>query len=120
MTYEQHPGRKPDAERIARIRRLNDAFRNSLIGGQVYFTNGVSELGLPFVAAAVRAVRKFETFDAAIDPYGEHDFGSVVVAGRKLFWKLDYYDRSQQCGSNDPADPSQTTRVLTIMLADEY
>jgi len=37
-----------------------------------------------------------------------------------MFWKIDYYDRSLEYGSNDPADPSQTVRVLTIMLASEY
>jgi len=32
-----------------------------------------------------------------------------------------YYERTGQCyGSPDPVDPSLTTRVLTIMLADEF
>ncbi|WP_347339793.1 DUF3768 domain-containing protein [Bradyrhizobium rifense] len=54
------------------------------------------------------------------DPYSEHDFGSVSVDGTNLFWKIDYYDLSLQYGSNDPSDPAQTARVLTIMLAEEY
>ena len=54
------------------------------------------------------------------DPYGEHDFGCVTVDGRKVFWKIDYYDRECRYGSECPADPAQTTRVLTIMLASEY
>ena len=40
--------------------------------------------------------------------------------GQRIFWKIDYYDRSLSQGSEDPADPKQTVRVLTIMLADEY
>lgn len=54
------------------------------------------------------------------DPYGEHDFGSLIVDGNKVFWKIDYYDKGMQYASPDPANLSVTVRVMTIMLADEY
>ena len=44
----------------------------------------------------------------------------MVIDGTMLFWKIDYYDKQVEYGSEDPADPAKTTRVLTIMLADEY
>ena len=51
--------------------------------------------------------------------------GSTISApSRKAtsaaFRKIDYYDRATEAGSPDPADPAVTTRVLTLMRADEY
>jgi hypothetical protein len=108
------------AARTSRIRNFNDAFRTTLEGGRCLFTAGVSDLGVPFSTAALVAVRAFKDFTADNDPYGEHDFGSFEIGEQKLFWKIDYYDLSLEFGSNDPADPAQTKRVLTIMLAEEY
>ena len=104
----------------AKIRALNDAFRTTMSGGRVMMTAGVQALGEKTVASALTAVREFTAFSADTDPYKEHDFGSFEIAGRKFFWKIDAYDAEMQFGSEDPADPSKTTRVLTIMLAEEY
>jgi hypothetical protein len=65
-------------------------------------------------------VATFSAFNEDNDPYGEHDFGSFELCSRKFFWKIDYYDKELRCGSEDPADPEKTTRVLTLMLAEEY
>ena len=37
-----------------------------------------------------------------------------------LFWKIDYHDERCEFGSEDPSDPTRTTRVLTLMLSSEY
>ena len=105
----------------AAIAALNDAFRRSGgVEGRVLFTAGVSSLGIEFSHLALGLVRLFDKFDGDNDPHGERDFGALEFKGRKLFWKIDYYDRELEYGSPDPADPAVTTRVLTIMLAEEY
>lgn len=109
------------SSRTDRIRSLNDAFRQTLvIGGQCVVTSGVAALDPELVAKALSAVRSFSTFTEDNDPYGEHDFGSFEIGDQRFFWKIDYYDTTLAYGSEDPADPAQTKRVLTVMLAEEY
>ena len=103
-----------------RIRVLNDNFRSTFVGGQVVMTRGVADLPLDVQARLILAVQSFSNFTKDNDPYGEHDFGSIEIAGEKYFWKLDYYTPDLTAGSEDPADPDKTARVLTIMRADEY
>ena len=103
-----------------KIRALNDAFRTTMTGGKVLLTAGVDALPSDVKAMVIRRVATFSDFNADNDPHGEHDFGSIAIAGHKLFWKIEYYDAAVQFGSEDPADPEETTRVLTIMLASEY
>ena len=107
-------------EKTARIRDLNDAFRKSFDGGRVMLTAGVNALPSDVRAMAIRKVATFSEFTPDNDPHGEHDFGSFDLAGQKFFWKIDAYDKAMQYGSEDASDPAQTTRVLTLMLAEEY
>jgi Protein of unknown function (DUF3768) len=107
-------------KRINRIRVLNDNFRSSFVGGQVFITAGVADLPLALRVQVMIDVQNFSEFTADNDPHGEHDFGAFELAGQRFFWKIDYYGRDVMFGSEDPADPEKTTRVLTIMLADEY
>jgi hypothetical protein len=102
------------------IRSLNDAFRRTFIGGMVMITSGVEAMPLDQRRSLLQKVRAFDAFSDDNDPHGEHDFGAVDEGGGRFFWKFDYYDRATEMGSPDPADPAVTTRVLTIMRADEY
>ena len=102
------------------IRELNDRFRTTMTGGQVLITAGVDALPSDVKAMVIRRVATFSDFTADNDPHREHDFGNFEVAGRKFFFKIDYFDAKMEFGSEDPADPTKTTRVLTIMLASEY
>lgn len=101
----------------ARIRELNDQLRKAGIGGKTMLTRAVAELSPQALRALLLAVRAFDDFTRANDPWAEHDFGSVTVDGQTFFWKIDYYDVNLEFGSPDPADESITRRVLTIMTA---
>ena len=102
------------------IARLNDFFRQTLLGGKVVMTQGVASLPEAMKANVFDAVRTFTPFTEDNDPYNEHDFGLFEVEGTSFFFKIDYYDNALESGSDNPADPEVTTRVLTIMLASEY
>ena len=105
---------------VDRIRALNDAFRRTFVGGMVVITAGVEAMPLDQRRSLLEKVRAFDVFTDDNDPHREHDFGAVDEGGVRYFWKVDCYDRATEMGSPDPADPAVTTRVLTIMRADEY
>ena len=71
-------------------------------------------------SAILEKVQRFNSFTEDNDPHGEHDFGAIDHNGAKVFWKIDYYALDMEHGSEDPSDPKQTVRLLTIMLASEY
>ena len=106
-----------DKNQAEAIRDLNDKFRRSLTGGTLLLTAGIVALGAEAQARIIAAVQAFDAFTPDNDPYGEHDFGSVEVDGENVFFKFDYFDLNRAMHSDDPADPSKTERVMTIMLS---
>lgn len=105
------------------LAKQNDAFRRGSLDykGERVHTRGIEALGLEAVLNIWSFVRCFDGFNEHNDPYGEHDFGSFVhPSAGQVFWKIDYYDLDLKFGSENPADPSKTKRVLTVMLASEY
>ena len=44
----------------------------------------------------------------------------LAASDERLFWKIDYYDLAMERVSENPADPTQTTRVLTISYAEDF
>ena len=105
----------------AKVRELNDAFRTTFRGGRVCTSADVDCLPDDMRTEICKKVRRFSDFNEENDPYGEHDFGAIDIdAKHKVFWKIDYYDAEGVYGSEDPANPDVTTRVLTIFFADEY
>ena len=37
-----------------------------------------------------------------------------------MFFEIEYFDKDLNFGSENPTDPEMTTRVMTVMLANEY
>ncbi|MDW9408557.1 DUF3768 domain-containing protein [Sinorhizobium meliloti] len=104
----------------SRIRELNDELRATFSSGRVMLTSGVQALEEGSRTELLRAVQEFDGFTPANDPYGEHNFGRVIVGDHGYFWKIDYCDNDLQYQSPDPADATITTRVLIIIREDEY
>ncbi len=114
----QHSSDKNERRKL-RIQLLNDNLRRTMAGGRVMITQGLEALGSIPVSTVIQAVRQFDEFSAANDPYDEHDFGALIHAGQRILWKIDYFDKQLEFASPDPSDPRVTARVLTIMLASE-
>jgi hypothetical protein len=118
--------------KLEKIRKLNDEARTLFLSIEsflqsgrsssvrVHLTPGITEFFPEDMADILRRVYEYDDFTDDNDPNGERDFGLFEYEGEKIFWKIDYYDRDLKGGSEDPSDPEQTTRVLTIMLASEY
>lgn len=103
------------------IAALNDLARRAMgIACRVVQTPGIAALSPEDQSAIREKVETFDAFSQNNNPYGERDFGAFEHNGSRIFWKIDYYNRSLTEGSDDPSDAKQTVRVLTIMLASEY
>src|SRR4051812_35217994 len=102
------------------IRTLNDHLRRDFSSGIAFMTPGVAALGVAAAERIFKTIAVFDDFCQANDPHQEHDFGSFEAEGETVFFKIDYYDKALTMHSPDPANPAVTTRVITIMLAEEY
>jgi len=106
-----------------KIAELNDNLRKNLFTpgkNQVFISQGVNSLPYIERARLLDKVQNFNDFNKGNDPYKEHDFGRIEHRGINYFFKIDYYNQTMDAGSDDPSNPDITTRVLTIMCADEY
>lgn len=112
MTDEESKTRK--------IAELNDSFRRSFQGGTVFMTRGIDALDESTKAQVIAAVKSDSDFTEGNDPHGEHDYGTVQIAGRTYVWKIDTYDLRLKYMSPDPSDTAVTRRVLTILLPSEW
>ena len=106
--------------KTARIRQLNDQLRRKGIGGRIVITRGIQALGPDGVREVLTAVARFDDFTEDNDPWGEHDCAVLTVEGRRIIFKIDYFDHDLRWHSPDASDPAVTERVLTVLLSEEY
>lgn len=107
----------PRAEQIA---RLNDQLRKTGTGGTIMITQGVRRITGFDAMVLAAALANYADFDTDNDPHGERDFGDLTLWGHNLLFKVDYFEKTLEFGSDDAADPNVTSRVLTIMLASDW
>lgn len=135
---------------INEIALQNDNFRKHLSQGTLVLTQGIRCNSKEDLEAIITKVRTFDTFDENNDPYNEHEtslsfareerpqqrlvvrasrnakrsvaaqFGAFDFKGKRIFWKIDNYDREFLYLSPDVSNPRLTNKVLTIMYAEEY
>ncbi|ESX23423.1 hypothetical protein X767_14655 [Mesorhizobium sp. LSJC264A00] len=103
-----------------KTRSLNDDLRIHRLGGTIVITSGIAALGPSTVREIISAITAFDGFTAENDPYGEHDCAVMTANDIKIIWKIDYYDLTRRYHSLDPSDRNVTSRVMTVMRADEY
>lgn len=77
-------------------------------------------MGAEFTATVLRHVASYRDFSVANNSHGERDFGAFRLDDQEIAFKIDYYDVDGIYGSEDPSDPSQTLRVMTLMFLSEY
>ena len=102
------------------IARLNDEFRATFENGKVLMTAAVNALSVELRAAAIVAVQAHTVFTKDDDPYEEHDWASFELGDQRFVWTIDCYDETRTYRSKDPCDEFVTTRMLTLMLAQDY
>lgn len=127
---DRYEARRTEAKIIG---AQNDAFRKALgpvlidgqqLRGRVVVTRGIRDMGAGFVEAALATTRKDENFVDEHCRYGSRSFGMPDIAHDgdtfRIYWKIDLYDNDELMGPEVESDPSQTIRVLTLCLPDEY
>jgi hypothetical protein len=105
--------------KTACIRALNDQLRRSFAEGIAVMTPGVAALGPEAVERMSKPSQCSTTFAMRTTRMRNTDFGAFEADGHMIYFKIDYFDRELSMHSPDPADPSITQRVITIMLAEE-
>ena len=101
-----------------KIRALNDKFRKTMKGTDVYLSLEVaSSVGDAALKHLLTSIRTYSNFIQKYDPNGDHSAGTVEVGRHRVEWSIDYWDKAEENDSPDPANEALTTRIMTITRA---
>ena len=103
-----------------RIKELNDAFRRTGDGGRILFTAESAAWASRSRIRRLRLCGASTPSPRTTTRTGSMISGASPIKAASCSGRSTTYDAACEFGSEDPADPLKTTRVLTIMLADEY
>lgn len=116
---------REEIETATKIRQLNDKLRKTgphRNDDLIVVMGDLAQDDPELQILALHQARQFDAFTEDNDPYGEHDCATFKIPTalcreEEFMFKIDYYDRNLEFGSNDPADPTITRRVMTLMYA---
>lgn len=116
---------QPAVDRTETIARLNDRARLGLdpSARTVITRNCLATFCDPDTIDAVLVQAElFAAFRRCnfSDDSPERDFAAITFRDHKIWLKIDCYDEALEYGSEDPANASITTRVITILLPEDY
>jgi hypothetical protein len=102
-------------DKRAKIVELNDQLRTTFKGGRVQMTRCVYDLDDRLRGRALSVLARYNKFDDS----SEHDRGVFIFAGYSFEWSIEYRGKDGTGASPDPADPKQTSRVLTLYTIED-
>jgi hypothetical protein len=105
------------SNRSEKIARLNDRARAAMgLACRLVQTPGINALSPQDQSKIREKVETFNAFTPDDDPHGERDFGAFDHQERRIFWKIDYYDKDLMFESEDPADVFKKLAAVAALL----
>lgn len=87
---------------------------------RITITQGIMAYPAEQQEEIIHRILVFQAFTEDNDPHLDRDLMVIEYLGTKIYGKMDHYDLAMEYLSPDTSNDQLTTRVLTIMLADEY
>ena len=106
------------------IAEQNDLFRRSwphaLIPGRFLLMPGVAARPGSFQSTCISAVRSYNGFPDANEPYDTRRMSALEVDGERIWFRIDLYDEHYRSYPKNPINPSKTKRLLRVYSADDW